>query len=124
MGLLKGFLTIVLVLTLAAGGVYVAANRGLVSADYLSYFNQLQGVAVTQPQLAQVFQSAQSQFKILSAKTGSIATQTINNASQSGSVLGSTIEVEKNQPPLPQRAFELARYSYCQEVIKDYESRQ
>jgi hypothetical protein len=114
MRLIKGFLMLVLLLSLAAGGLYVASNRGLIAADALA--KPLSQLAFLQPHFETIAGVTGQNAKILGSRVGEIA-------SQSGAVLGSTTMSEKNAPPLPQRAFERARYSYCQEVIKDYESR-
>lgn len=100
-------------LVIAAGGVYAAANRGLIPAKYLGYFGRLGG---SKQYVTNLMGSTRSQIDILSSKA-------VSTASQSGVVLGSTVEAKKEQPPLPQRAFELGRYTYCQEVIRDYENR-
>jgi len=113
MPVIKAFLVLIVLSGLAAGGLYAASNRGLISDQYLSsalvLFND-------QDQLTQLTTAAQNQVLTLSS-LAEVA------ASQSGSVLGKVIDSEKEAPPLPQRAFEFARYSYCQEVIKDYQSR-
>ncbi len=102
-------------MVIAVGGVYAAAQRGLIPWERfqqvkqaISFFNR--------PELQQVTQGTRTGITILSSKTE-------ESASKAGAVLGSHIQADDSQPPLPQRAFEFARYSYCQEVVKDYTSR-
>lgn len=113
MALIRLLLTVVVLAVLATAGVYAAAQNGLISEEYL---NKVPGLSslVAQPQVADVLNNSQDGIKILSSTAQS-------TAESAGQVLGSQVEV--GEQPLPQRAFEFARYSYCQEVVKDYEKR-
>jgi hypothetical protein len=58
------------------------------------------------------------------------ASKSVPQLQQFGRVLGTnatsaspSTATANNQTPLPQQAFEYARYTYCQQVVKDYEAR-
>ncbi len=44
-------------------------------------------------------------------------------AEQTGSVLGTAVQQSSESGSLQERAFDYGRYLYCQQVVKDYESR-
>jgi hypothetical protein len=123
MGIIKLLLSIILLAVVGLGGLYVAENRGLVpKGTFANVINK----AKTLPLPAQVanIQSPQQAANFVSQQTASI---TSKNAS--GSVLGavsnaaSSVNLQKQDPPLTQRAFEYGRYIYCQQVVNDYQSR-
>lgn len=113
MGLIRLLLTIVVLAVVATAGVYAAAQQGFISEEYISQVPGLSSL-VAQPPITDVLNTSQESIKILSSSA-----QT--TAESAGQVLGSQVEV--GEQPLSQRAFEFARYSYCQEVVKDYETR-
>jgi hypothetical protein len=112
---IKSILAIILVIAIAAGGIYAATNRGLLPggkfAKIVSTFNWLK-----QSPLGDVTAGPAGQVQVLSSR----AEQT---ASQAGAVLGSHIQADEDRTPLTQKAFEYARYTYCREAVIDYESR-
>jgi hypothetical protein len=109
MVLIRLLLMLVLVVGLGAAGVYAAVHQGLIPQEQLAKFPILSDLS-SEPDLTTVLNSSHDSLKILSS-----------TAQSAGQVLGSQVEVQEQ--PLPQRAFEFARYSYCQEVVKDYEKR-
>jgi len=123
MKLIKLILVLILVGAVAAGGFQVLANRGMIPADK---------VALVQTWTQKIAAPLGGLNLNLSEQTFSVdqATTALQNlpelasvASNSGAVLGTSVQVETEVPPLPQRAFEYGRYIYCQEVVKDYETR-
>lgn len=103
-------------------GIYVAINRGFIkiplSPDLIAklpttiqpYFD----VAKFEP----AFQSATQQATILSDRLNEVSQHTSN-------VLGSSVQVNEaaEKESLQNKAFEYARYQYCQQVIKEYDSK-
>ncbi len=134
MTIVKGLLLLVLIGALGAGGFYVLANRGVIPPDKVAAVNSLvKGVqtedsgGVAQP-LANLFGKPQLTPPTLGDIQSGVQTvqqvpDTSSVANNTSQVLGTSIEVKTENPPLPQRAFEYGRYTYCQEVIKDYEIR-
>lgn len=122
MGIIKKFLMIILVIV-GTGAVLVYGSRYIPEGKLTGVknaANQIQPFVSSNIQHANVGQ--------LSQVGGQLTT---NVQSISGKVLGvqdsapasaSSSSSQTNQS-LPQRAFELARYSYCKEVVKEYESR-
>lgn len=115
MDLLKPILGVVMLLVVAVGGAYAAAQRGIIPMERIQQLKNAVSV-INRPELKTVTQTTRSGVTILSSKTE-------ESASKAGVVLGSHIQAADDQPPLHQRAFEYARYSYCQEVINDYSAR-
>lgn len=115
MKIIKLVLALILFGVLGLGAMYVGENRGMVKAGtFASVTSKLSGA--TQHVPTQINPSGvQNSVQTLSSQA--------NIDPNTGAVLGS-ITVEKEKPPLPQQAFELARYNYCQAVVKDYEERQ
>ena len=113
MTLIRLLLVIIVLAGLATAGVYVGAKQGFISEDYI---NKVPGLSslINQPDDTNVLNNSQESIKVLSSSAQS-------TAESAGQVLGSQVVV--GEQPLPQRAFEFARYSYCQEVVKDYEKR-
>lgn len=104
MRIIKFVLIIVLVLTCIGGGLYYVSlhlRPGQMPV-------QLASLQVLQP----FIQSGLSK-----------ATQSLPSSTQIGNVLGAKSEVSNGGTSVPQHAFETARYTYCQTVIKDYEQR-
>lgn len=115
MQIVKLILLVILIGVLSVAGLQVAANRGLIDS------NPLAGVVaaafqLTQPATTLIPPNISEQIGILSARTGTV-TQEV------GTVLGSSVQVEKEELPLHQRALQHGRYLYCQQVVKDYEAR-
>jgi len=116
MRFLKLLLLLVLILGLATGGLYVAEQRGL--APVGTFNNVTQRVLSFRPPTNIAQQLPQNTDRAVQ-----FLTSQLQSASISAQVLGTSVGIEKTEPPLSQRAFEYARYSYCQEAIKDYEER-
>lgn len=135
MKLIKTALTVIFLFVLAGGGFYFLSNRGVIPPEQTQAVQGL--VKGTQIEtLAQQITKPLQQLSLptkISPPSLSQINQTVQTvqqapslasvASSSSSVLGSSVEVQTENPPLPQRAFEYARYTYCQEVIQDYETR-
>jgi len=115
MEIIKSLFAIVLFLAIAVGGVFAAAQRGLIPTERIAQLKNAINI-INRPELQTVTQTTRDGISILTSKTE-------ESASKAGVVLGSHIQASDSQPPLTQRAFEYARYSYCQEVVKDYTSR-
>lgn len=110
----KGLLAVVLLVTVAAGGVYVATNRGLLPGGKLaSLMNTVNWLK--QAPISQVAAPAQ--------QIGNLSSQVETTASQAGNVLGTYVQADEDRQPLHQKAFEYARYTYCREALIDYEKR-
>jgi len=111
MKLIKSLLIIVLVLTIAGGGVYYAVLRTRPSN--------------LPPQLQVLVPFIQAGMERISSNFPNGIQ--LSQIAQMGSVLGISTEVKpevkKDGPSLPQQAMETARYTYCQQVIKDYQQR-
>jgi hypothetical protein len=67
-----------------------------------------------QAELSQFTESASQELKTLTER-GKVVGE------HAQSILGSSVEADKEQPPLHERAFEYGRYLYCQQVVKDFE---
>lgn len=67
--------------------------------------------------LPQLPNNASEQLQTL----GSRATEVTK---QAGSVLGTAVQQASGSDTIQDRAFEYGRYLYCQQVVKDYESKQ
>jgi hypothetical protein len=104
MKIIKYFLIVVLVLTCIGGGTYYV----MLHTKGDTFPTQLASLQTIQP----FIQDGITQ-----------ASQNLPDISQIGSVLGAKDEIRKGGPAAPQQAFEKARYSYCQQVVKDYERR-
>ncbi|MBW7955164.1 hypothetical protein H3C66_00355 [Patescibacteria group bacterium] len=124
MGLIKKLLMLILLLVvIGAGAVW--------GAKYIPE-GQLSGVKHAANQV-QPFISANIQHANL-GNVGQLTGQLSSNVqSVTGKVLGvqtsnsetqTASDSSHNTASLPQKTFELARYSYCKEVVKEYESRQ
>lgn len=113
MQIIKGFLILALVVTMIGAGFFVALRyipTEKIDSKYLTNLN-LQELQKLQPSLQQSF---------------STAGQTLSSVQQFNQVLGAQEEEQKNKQkdvPSTQQAFEYSRYQYCQQVIKDYETR-
>jgi hypothetical protein len=118
MGIIKNFLLLILVILLIGGGIFVG-KRYLPETQRLQLQNiqsQASHIQQLQPQiqsiLAQVgpvFSSAQQISRVLGIGDE-------NNASGSSKAIDTTL-------PVHQQAMEKVRYEYCQQVVKDYQSR-
>lgn len=108
MNIFRLLLSLLVLVGVGFAGLYIAEQRGVVKAGTVSGI--LGGFQQKAPGI-----------------TNSLApaSQVLSSSSlvKNGSVLGSTIEIESNKPPIHQRAFEYARYLYCQQAVKDYEER-
>lgn len=139
MGILRLLLVLVFLGAAGLGGYWWLQSQGVIS---------MQG-----PQLTDVSSISSGTLPNLTATVTSTANTIIAGASQqlaglnlggqttkttvlgvedeaSGGVTSSGVEktsreplVSSTKPPLYQRAFEYARYSYCREVVRDYEER-
>ena len=126
MKLLKGLLLLILFLTLAGVGAYAAFNRGLISQETFAQLPTNLSNPFAKPELGMLSQNAGSQFQILSDRTKEVSTHV-------GAVLGSniqtnvpdniqsTVQSTDQNTPIHRRAFDYARYQYCQQVVKEYE---
>lgn len=113
-------LLLVLFVAVAAGAFHVLANRGIIPPE------QAQAVYGTWNTTLQPLIAAGLPAQIALPSQISVPEQVSSLAETSGAVLGTSSlqnQVQAEQPPLPQRAFEYGRYVYCQEVVKDYQSR-
>lgn len=117
MKLIKTLMLLVFLCVLAFAGFYYAANHGYVSAEQVAL---VQGVVNTLPIRAPAIKQGSNSGSFSTSKVVSDLKLETNTG---GSVLGETIQIETQQPPLHQRAFEYARYTYCQEVVRDYQQR-
>lgn len=108
----KFILSLVIISLVAVGGLYVAEQRGLVAEG--TFNSLLARVQTVKPQ--QILSNAPQIGNFMTAQTNSLS-------QSSQQVLGTTIEVTAEKPPLTQRAFEYARYSYCKAAVDDYEER-
>ncbi len=111
---IKGLLAVVLVIAVAAGGVYVATNRGLLPGGKL---------AAVMNTVNWLKQAPISQVAAPAQQIGQFSSQVESTASQAGNVLGTYVQTDEDRRPLHQKAFEYARYTYCREAVIDYETR-
>lgn len=117
MKIIKLALSLILLVVLGLGGVYIAENRGLVQAGtFTNLTGRFAGVTQTLP--------TQIDSSSVGNTVSVLSSQVSPKTAEVGEVLGTSVAVEKQEPPLTQRAFEYARYNYCQAVVKDYEARQ
>lgn len=117
MKLVKVILIVVLLGVVALGCVYVAENRGIVHAGtFANLTDKISGLSTHLPSQVST-QTVTNSVQMLSSQTGKMSTA-------SGAVLGTVNAIERQDTPLPQRAFEYARYAYCQAVVSDYQQRQ
>lgn len=116
MKLLKGFALIILLIVLGLGGTYVAYNRGLLDTRFLAEL-PLQQLNQNLPQNSEAFMSSANE------QTQQFGERAQVVGGQAQQVLGSYIEVndEVEKKSLTDRAFETARYYYCQQVVNDWE---
>jgi len=114
---LKTFLLLILVLTLAGAGVYVAYNRGLIKAEYLAKIpvDQIKQ-AINQETLQGLSTSAQTQSQTLIENSGVVLGETKN-------FLDTQITTNKQDEKISDKAFEYAKYVYCQQVVKEFEKK-
>ena len=97
---------------LVLAGLNLAYNRDLIQG--LPVF----AGALSNPQLVGAIDSANIQLNLL-AERG----QTVGG--HIGGVLGVYVQPNEDaQQPVHQRAFEYARYQYCQQVVRDFEGEQ
>lgn len=118
MKIIKFFLALCFLFTLAGVGVYWAAMRGssLALEEIRNKTPLLQWWQLAESKTKPTISSVSSQAAILKDRT-----QTLGG--YSSQVLGAAIEENKNSDSsIGQRAFEYGRYLYCQEVVKAYES--
>ncbi len=104
MKIIKFILIIALVFTVIGGSAYYVVLRTRQEDQIASQMSNLQ---LLQPLAQATFaKAAESVPKI-----------------QIGNVLGAKDEIKTDGTSLPQKAFETARYTYCQQVVQDYERR-
>ncbi|SRR5258708_34880182 len=124
MKFIKSVLLLILVITIIGAGAYYASSR--IHNEKLQ--SALRNVQMLKPladaSIAKAGQLAPmvTQFgKVLGAKDDhQNSTNSAQNASSSGNL--SNESTTKNIP-LVEKTFEFARYTYCQQVIGDYEKR-
>lgn len=107
MKIIKFFLILLLVITTIGGGLYYASIH--LKPDQIP--PQLSSLQILQP---------------LVQNGLAMVAQNLPDNTQIGNVLGTKTEltVQKDgSTGAPQRAMEYARYTYCQQVIKDYQAR-
>jgi hypothetical protein len=117
MFLIKRLLLMVLCLSLAAGGFYVAALRTARSDNLAGWQKSLESLlaGISAPQVQKQISSLQRQSTVLSDRANDVSMHT-------SKILGEAIEANPDaEVPISQRAFEYGRYLYCQEVVKAYE---
>lgn len=113
--MVKLILLVILVGVVSVAGLQVATNRGLIKSNPLA--SLVEGVVkLSQPATHIIPPNISEQISVLTARTGTV-TQEV------GTVLGSSVQVEKEDLPLHQKALQHGRYLYCQQVVKDYEAR-
>jgi hypothetical protein len=100
----------ILVLVLITGAAYAAYKKDIIKDE------DLQKLGLKKETIEKVAKDADVQTKALSKKAKEVG----GHASE---VLGDSIQVnDENKTPIHQKTFEYARYLYCQQAIKDYES--
>lgn len=112
MSVIRLILIIVLISGLAGGGVFLAEQQGWVPQGTVAGLTT-QISKLHPPQV--LLQHSQNIHSLLSSQT-----QQLN---QNGQVLGTSLGIERAEPPLTQKAFEYARYEYCRAVVDDYQQR-
>ena len=112
---LKTLLLLILIFTLASAGAYVAYNRGLIKPEYLAKIpvDQVKN-AINQETLQSLSSSAQTQSQTLIEKSGVVLGETKN-------FLDTQITENKQDEKISDKAFEYAKYIYCQQVVEDFE---
>jgi hypothetical protein len=127
MKLIKLILFICLLGVIGLAATSVAANRGVLQTSKInSLISQLPIPETVLKELQSKFPSASSLPSFESGKDqASILTSRFSTVQeQTTKVLGTSIQVnEQANTPLYEKAFEAARYQYCQQVIIDYERR-
>jgi len=109
MRIVKATLVLVFMLTIAGAGLYTGINRGWLKREMLDQLD----MSRYRGQIS----SAQSQANILADRSQGVS-------SQAQQVLGTYIEInesDKNSSP-QEKAFEYARYLYCQQVTEEWEN--
>jgi len=124
MKFIKSVLIFILVLTIVGAGAYYASSR-IHNEKLQSALHSLQVLKpLADASIAKAGQLAPmvTQLgKVLGAKDDhSNSTNSAQNASSSGNL--SNESTTKNIP-LMEKTFEFARYTYCQQVVSDYEKR-
>lgn len=107
-------LGIVLLLGIILGGVSYASVQGYINKDIAQKIDLGQ---VEQLKRLQLPENVNTQAQTLVERGGEIAGHTQN-------VLGTQITATEEKQPVSQRAFEYGRYLYCQQVVKDYETKE
>jgi hypothetical protein len=116
MPIIRTILLLILVAVVSVAGLQVAANRGLIDSNPLA--GLVGGIMkAADPIVHFIPPNLSNQVAILSERTNTVSQEV-------GTVLGSSIQVEKEELPLHQKAFQHGRYLYCQQVIRDYEAQQ
>lgn len=126
MGMIKKLLLIVLVVV--AGGAAVVWGSKYIPAGKLDGVkqatNQVQPFIQANIQRANTGQlgelTGQVTYHVQEVTGKVLGAQTSSSASGSGDVSAPVSKAAS----LPQRTFELARYGYCKEVVKEFESRE
>jgi len=113
--MVKALLLLCLILVILGVGAYTALNRGVLPAQVMVNAQTALFQFRDKLPVAQLSSSAGSQLQILSTRSQEVG-------SHVGNVLGSSVEVGEHKQPIHQKAFEYARYQYCQQVIKEYEA--
>jgi len=122
---------IVLITTTAviAGSLYFAATQGYLDDSPLEPIKNISfegelpdSINISEIKLpsrdevTDFTQDATKQTKVLSSRASEVSEHTEN-------ILGATIEEGDEDLPIHEKALEYGRYIYCQEVVKDYQSR-
>lgn len=128
MVVIKKVLLGILVVALIAVSLYTAMNRGMLSGSQFAALNQSK-----EENLDPLVHNISGQAQVLGARTqevGSHVQKVLGSYVQSrhSGDSGSSSSDRPNQskasePALHEKAFEYGRYLYCQQVVKDYESR-
>ena len=116
MGMIKKLLRLILVFVGITAGVVVATRY----IPQESWNGTLVGPAQLQPLIASSLEKVQSLHVVESMKA------------LQGNVLGAQITASNStvssashiQESLPQKALQLARYSYCKAIVEEYETKQ
>ncbi len=119
---------LVLIAALGSGFWYVADNRGwldkfptMVVPTQLSQVTSQLASLSSKVSIPQLPAGSSNDIAVLSSRLATVSGEV-------GEVLGSSIKTSEggtssSQPPLHERAFERARYVYCQEAVRDYDAR-
>lgn len=128
---------IILLVVMLLAGTYIAHARGVeipVVSPFLDQHLDQQKVATltkSLPEVPQLPQNVTDQTKVLGERTAEVTSHVQNvlgayvqnNASDEAGTGGTSNNISAEQP-IHEAAFEYGRYMYCQQVVKDYESRQ